>query len=150
MLRRSIVVGALLFLLMGALAPVGFAPLGGTDRACAQAGGEISGTVTSASEPGGMQDVLVHAYSPDLQHGLSTWTAPDGTYTLGGLFSGDYYVVFIAGPDYLEQWYSGKDSIDTADSVSVTEGSTTTGIDAFLEPAGKISGTVTSASEPGG
>jgi len=43
------------------------------------------------------------------------------------------------------QFYAGKDSLAAADSISVIEGSTTSGTDAHLQSLGQISGVVTDA-----
>jgi hypothetical protein len=97
------------------------------------AGGSISGTVvnTSSSPMGG---VCVSASDPGSASTVSTSvTSPDGTYTLQGLATSSYDVEFdptCGGypSDPGVQWYNGKASQATANAVSVTAGSTTTGI----------------------
>ncbi len=115
-------------------------------------GGKIAGRVTSASEPDGVFDVGVYVYDEDWDYVTNCHTDEDGYYeTRGVMPTGDYKVEFDPyGGDYLSQWYRGKDSFEVADTVSVTAGATTGGIDAILEEGGKISGRVTSASEPDG
>lgn len=74
-----------------------------------------------------------------------TTTAADGSYSLTGLDAGDYTVCFYppAPVAVLGQCYDNEDaSTGTPDTVSVTAGHNTTGINASLEPAGSISGTV--------
>ena len=67
-----------------------------------------------------------------------------GKYTINGLPSGEYTVLF-SGADYLAQYYNGKATASEATPVSVKLGATAPGVDAALEPGGKITGTVTDA-----
>ena len=46
-------------------------------------------------------------------------------------------------PSLASQWYNGQPTQATADTVTVTAGGTTSGIDATLQPFGTITGTVT-------
>ena len=66
---------------------------------------------------------------------------------MSGLAAGSYKVGFqsCGGGNYLSQFYDGKSSLATADAVSVSAGSTTSGIDAALQQGGQITGTVTDA-----
>jgi Carboxypeptidase regulatory-like domain len=109
-----------------------------------QPGGQISGTVTAAAGGGAVAGIGVCAYElpvsapPD---GPCAVTNASGEYTIVGLGSGSYEVAFIRrgfeGDNYLPQY--GRD-------VSVTAGSTTSGVDAALSPAGVVTGRVTAAS----
>ena len=76
----------------------------------------------------------------------STATASDGTYSIAGLPAGSYSVEFSTGcgnsGNYLTQWYNNETSSGSSDPVTVTAGSTTTSIDAALQPGGAIFGTV--------
>ena len=129
-------------------------------------GGAISGTVTDTSSPASpVTSVIIDVYDSSGEPVLNTFaqTAADGTYTLGGLVPGTYFVCFgtagAIGPSstgYLPQCFNGKawdgytwPSSSTATVVAVTAGATTTGINASLPVAGAISGTVTDASSPG-
>ena len=112
--------------------------------------GEISGTVTSADKPGGVAGVDVYVY--DLAHTSygSATTDSDGKYEVGKLFAGSYRVEFAPGGDYLDEWYDNQTSFASANTVTVTEGTATTDINASLEKNIAISGTVTSVPSPAG
>ena len=71
-----------------------------------------------------------------------------GKYTINGLPNGEYTVLF-SGADYLAQYYNGKATASEATPVSVKAGATASGVDAALEPGGKITGTVTDAAGKG-
>src|SRR6202035_4334540 len=72
-------------------------------------------------------------------------TAADGSFTLTGLPTGTYILYFSAS-GHLDQYYNNEGSLSSADQISVTSGSPTSGIDAELVPYGAIAGTVTDAS----
>ena len=119
-------------------------------------GGQMTGRVTDASTGAAIQNVEVDAYDSNGNFVNSTCTASDGSYTVSGLATGSYRVGFaVSGlsgfcggslQNYLPQFYNGKASLATADPVAVTAGSTSTGIDAALQPGGQITGKVTDAS----
>ena len=117
-------------------------------------GGKISGRVTSASEPGGVDGVYVNVYDLDWNYVAGAWTGVgnDGNYETSALPPGQYKVFFDPewNSEYISEWYDNKRSFEDADPVTVVVGETTTGIDAVLERPGSISGRVTSAAEPGG
>jgi 5-hydroxyisourate hydrolase-like protein (transthyretin family) len=117
----------------------------GIDAALA-AGGQITGTATDSSTHAGVANVEVDLYDSTGTLVSFTDTAADGTYTLPGIAAGSYRVGFIPADTYSPQFYNGKSSLATADTVSVTTGSTTSGIDAPLTKGGEIAGTVTNAS----
>lgn len=70
-----------------------------------------------------------------------------GRYAVRQLETGSYGVSFsgCGATQYANQWYAGKPSVATADQVAVTAGQVTDGIDASLQPARKITGTITDA-----
>ena len=114
-------------------------------NAVLEAGGAISGTVKNAHGTG-LANVQIQVF--DLN---GTWTAgvstdQNGAYTASGLSAGSYRVFFSpsAQSGYSSQWYNNKTHQASADLVSVTVPSTTSGIDAVLEQGGRISGKVTS------
>jgi protocatechuate 3,4-dioxygenase beta subunit len=72
-------------------------------------------------------------------------TEPDGSYTVSGLSSGVYTVSFSA-PGDLTQYYRDAPSARAANELALASGAALTGIDAELQLAGAISGTVTDAS----
>ena len=104
-------------------------------------GGRISGAVTDASSRVGLGEIFVCAFESISEEGACTLTAASGQYTIAGLPSGSYEVVFAPefdeqeeGPGtYITQYYNDKPSFATANLVSVTApGGTTAGIDAAL------------------
>ena len=125
-------------------------------NAALQAGGAISGTVTTTTSgtTSGISGICVDAFTSGASGGqfvASTQSAASGTYTLAGLASGSYDVSFqscgpSSGTGYVTQYYNGVATLTGATSVSVTAGSTTSGIDAVMVLGGAISGTVTDAS----
>ena len=116
--------------------------------AALQTGGQISGVVTDASTHSGIANIQVAVLGSSGNFVGSGLTASDGTYTVSGLSTGSYRVEFSAGfgSNYITQYYNGKSTLATADAVSVTAGSTTSGINAALQTGGQITGTVTDAS----
>ncbi|MCL4446338.1 MAG: carboxypeptidase regulatory-like domain-containing protein, partial [Actinobacteria bacterium] len=115
-------------------------------------GGSITGTVTNSSGTG-LSGICVGVYSSNGYDGTTT-TGTGGTYSLTGLATGTYSVEFTGGcgsaGSYLNQWYKDASSQASATAISVTAGSTTSGIDASLVvPPGSITGTVTNSSGTG-
>ena len=109
----------------------------GIDATLAPAG-HIRGTVTNASGDG-LVDISVTAYQSNGMAGwtiagLSGYTTMDGSYDLGGLPTGSYYVEFTDfwGHTYLPQDYDGAVARSLATPVAVTAGVATSGIDATL------------------
>ncbi len=97
-------------------------------------GGSISGYVYS-SEKGPLSGCNVIAYESDLyQWGTSTlafWaktetTSTDGSYKIGGLRTGDYYVVAMTECDVI--WYDNQSTPEQADLVHVDMPDETSGI----------------------
>lgn len=110
-------------------------------------GGEITGLVSSTASKAGLEGIQVCA--KDVLGG--SWscasTNSSGKYTIVGLPTGDYTVEYRPASDaYFVQYYNGKSSSSEADAVPVTDGVSTSGIDAAMVAAGQISGTVSSAS----
>ncbi|NPV60687.1 MAG: hypothetical protein HPY75_13650 [Actinobacteria bacterium] len=119
-----------------------------------EVGGKIKGRVTSASEPDGVDNVYVGVYDLNWNYVRGTWTGEgnEGNYEVVGLQPGQYKVFFDpeGSSGYISEWYDNRHSFEDAVPVTVNVGETITGIDAFLEKPGSISGRVTSASQPGG
>jgi hypothetical protein len=113
--------------------------------------GNIAGKVTNAATGGPVASLYVCAYTATTNiDGGCAYTGPNGEYKIENLAAETYKVEFDGYStyegSYLTQWYSGKSEFATANPVVVTEGNTTTGIDAaVVERGGKISGTVTDA-----
>jgi hypothetical protein len=115
--------------------------------------GQITGKVTNAATEAPLAGIEVCPLEKDGENGEEgeecTTTGPTGEYTLTGVPSGEYIVVFgspfASGLNYVTQFYDGKASPTEAQTVSVLAGATTSGIDAKLEEGGQIAGRVTSA-----
>jgi len=77
-----------------------------------------------------------------------------GEYTVNGLPTGSYKVLYTAGGEvggnYLPEYYAGKATFGEATEVAVTAPTQTSGIDVSLSAGGQISGKVTSAVSLGG
>jgi len=113
-------------------------------------GGKISGVVTNAYTHAGLEKISVYAYVPGHGGGVAD-TNSKGEYTITGLPSGAYDVqysweyseaeekeyekapAFI--PKYITQYYSNQTSAGSANTVPVSEGSTTAGIDVAMVPS---------------
>jgi Carboxypeptidase regulatory-like domain len=113
-------------------------------------GGLISGTVTRASGGAPIAGIEVCAFSIRFEsYGCATSEA-NGEYAIAGLRGGVKYDVEFTSPpkgglDYVTQYYDGKFSSKAAETVLVSTGQTTSGIDAKLEEGGFVSGRVTDA-----
>jgi 5-hydroxyisourate hydrolase-like protein (transthyretin family) len=110
-------------------------------------GGLISGTVTN---PAG-QDISgasLQIVNVNTDYYYYATTGSNGTYTLDGLPTGSYHVLFRppSGQDYLYQYYPDKSDAAAAQGVSVTTGQTTMNINASLATGATVSGQVTDAS----
>ena len=125
------------------------------------AGGWVTGTVTDSTTGAPIAGACVSVWDPTVGNyaggydaggyvGYSTCTDAAGVYRSAGLSTGSYQVVFDqwGSGSYLEQWYDGQPSADTATSVQVTLGSGTSNIDAALRVGGSIAGTVSDANGP--
>lgn len=110
-------------------------------------GGSISGTVRDADGPVAGEGVCV-ASNSRVTNGCSL-TAADGTYSVTGLATADYIVLFIdSSNSYMDVYYGGVTNQSLSTPVSVTAGSDTPNIDALLVTGGVISGTVTDSNGP--
>jgi 5-hydroxyisourate hydrolase-like protein (transthyretin family) len=121
----------------------------GIDQAL-QGGARVTGTVTDQQTHRPLAGIAVSAGSIYAAGAHQAVTAADGTYAIGGLPPGPYEVSFSA-PDgaHASQYYSGATSYQGATQVTLTTGTTTTGIDAALAPGGQVTGTVTDAATHG-
>ena len=102
-------------------------------------GGSISGLVYQGGSP--LSGCYVMAYHGSLyQWGMVTIpkgdiTSFDGSYKIGGLRTGDYYVMASTDDECHQIWYNNKPTPEDADSVSVTMPDTTLNIDFNLPTA---------------
>lgn len=113
-------------------------------------GGKITGTVTNAYTHAGLEKIGVYAYIPG-QGGREASTNTKGEYTITGLSSGAYDVEYYWEyneaeekeyekapayiPKYITQYYNGQTSQATANTVSVGEGNTTSGVNVAMVPS---------------
>ena len=114
-----------------------------TANAVLPAGGVISGVV---NDPHGKPMAGVCVFSSSPYGGLSV-TRSDGSYRLGQLFSGSYFVGFEGGcgnqHSVAPQAYRGDPTFFGPASIPVTAGQVTTGINAGMKPGAAIVGHVT-------
>ncbi|HST38925.1 MAG TPA: carboxypeptidase regulatory-like domain-containing protein, partial [Conexibacter sp.] len=109
-------------------------------------GGRVAGHVADAETGEGLGDISVYVTAED---GATAYGSSDedGDYVVNGVASGRQTVGFhpseFPHQSHRPQWYDGKSDVEQADPISVTEGQLTSGIDAALDPAGRITGTVT-------
>lgn len=103
--------------------------------------GAIAGTVFDATGAP-MPNVTVSTIDPISGLSFSSTTDVNGNYTLYNLSSGNYAVYFSSFPN-MKEYYNHKPDKLSADFVSVTAPSTTSGINATLRPTGSISGNIT-------
>jgi hypothetical protein len=116
------------------------------------AGGQITGTVTSALTmlPVAGVEVCATPLTPGIESPPCVTTEPAGEYSLSGLSSGEYAVHFSppasAEPRLAGQYYENALTEPDAKPVSVQAGGLpASGIGAALQPPGEISGKVTDA-----
>lgn len=151
-LRRVLLI--LLALLLG-LGLAFFTPFSGKKSLSAQTGaGQISGRVMQTNGAP-ISGATVKAFtSADAyyngQMSANTVSSSDGSYTLTDLPDGNYIVLFNdysdSGSNHTWAWqfYNASNKIpEFANPIAVNDSSAITGIDAYLLPAGQISGTVT-------
>jgi 5-hydroxyisourate hydrolase-like protein (transthyretin family) len=111
-------------------------------------GGRITGTVTDPAGDG-LGDVEVRVFTAaagnDWDHVTNVRTDEDGHYTVPGLATGDHRLEFRddSGNGYLTEYYDDSPTIVDADDVQVEVGATTPDIDAQLEEAAGVTGTLT-------
>jgi len=120
----------------------------GIDASLALAG-HITGTVTGPDGVTPLQDIYVRSYHWNESNSYweyvgSSYTDVDGSYDVGGFESDTYRIEFRDNSgNYLTEYYNNKSSLDLADDIAATASQTVSGIDASLESAGHITGTVT-------
>ena len=110
-------------------------------------GGSIAGIVT-LEEGGSMKDAWVSVWRRDgdrLTYLGDSSTDATGAYRVSLLPTGEYLVEFSPewGHGYIDEWYDDSPTDKTAMPVAVTDGATTSGIDAVLGKGADISGVVT-------
>jgi hypothetical protein len=119
--------------------------------------GKVSGRVTSGGAPVAEIEVCAYgAVSPFVTECQETGL--NGQYTIEHLPPGPYKVEFrplvlslckglsCQPANYITQFWSGQLTSEAANTVTVKESETTTGVNAELQPGGHIAGQITSAS----
>jgi uncharacterized repeat protein (TIGR02543 family) len=107
----------------------------------------VKGSVTNGGGAA-VENVWVKAYSAAGAYITHDYTDINGDYMIGGLSTASYRLHFdtrSASGMTAGEWYNDKDSLGTSDLVAVTQGSTTSGINAVLAAGGGISGRVTNS-----
>lgn len=114
--------------------------------AALEPGGEITGTVTSASTGLPIEGAQVCARGDGLFQ--SEWrcvsSSGGGHYTIDQLETG-VYTVEVSAAGYADEYYDEATTRQEAEVLGVLAGGVTSGIDVALLPGGAIEGTVTSA-----
>jgi hypothetical protein len=113
-----------------------------------QLAGKITGTITLVAGGSPASDVIASAWSNATGSWMivsSNGSAMDGTYEIGGLSPGNHKIKFADiydPPRYLDEWYDNVLTVDLAQDVFVTAGSTTTNINAAMGSYGSVKGNV--------
>jgi hypothetical protein len=102
------------------------------------AGGSITGVVTDANSGNGLEGAFVCALPPGFgELGACASTHAGGRYTIQGLDSGKYPVIFEA-EGYKWQYYDDVELSSQAQPVVVASGATSEAIDAALQPTADL------------
>jgi hypothetical protein len=116
------------------------------------AAASIAGTVTDGTHPLQGISVSVYRYDPTYEYyeSLSTVTTDaDGDYVVGGLVPGDYRLGFSDDDgEWGFEYWDDATSVRSAADIPVGEGEQAADMNAVLQPAGTIEGTVTSGGDP--
>ena len=109
-------------------------------------GGIINGTVTDENTGDPLRGICVRVYDASHQGLDYDFTDASGNYSVGGLQTGGYKLLFDdcqLHPTYLAEWYDDRPDFASAGLVAATEKEKTAGIDAALTLGGIVNGTVT-------
>ncbi len=115
-------------------------------------GGAIAGTVSDASSSLPIQGQSISVFTSDGRFASSGFTDSAGVYSAGSLPDGSYYARAEANSGYVPLLYDGITcspfdcELTAGDLISVTQGSSTGGIDFSQTIGGSIAGVVTDAS----
>ncbi|OGL28629.1 MAG: hypothetical protein A3G44_16850 [Candidatus Rokubacteria bacterium RIFCSPLOWO2_12_FULL_73_47] len=117
----------------------------GIDFALVAGAGGIGGRVTDGAG-NGLAGVPVSIHLATGGYVLSALTDAAGYYTTGLRLGPGFYKAQVDTNGFVQQWYSGAATFDTASAIPVSGGSVTPGVDfALAGGAARIAGTVTLA-----
>ena len=110
-------------------------------------GGSITGTLTNASTGAGISGAIVFVYGPGSVFWRSAIANGSGGYTVPGLATGNYFVLFQA-TGFTSEIYNDivcgtSCNVTSGTAVPVTLGATTPNINASLSTGGQITGRIT-------
>jgi len=112
-----------------------------------QPGAAVKGIVTSKASGEPLAGICVEVYNAGNDDQVST--GPDGSYFADQLPTRSYNVAFYGGcgnkSSYAPQFYDNQPNFAGAEPVALTQGSTTSGVDAAMLPGGTVTGQVTSS-----
>ena len=112
-------------------------------------GGTVTGTVTDATTNSPLASVLIRLYSSAGIQVANTTTNASGVYSILRVAQGSYFAVANGSTHFYELFdnlpCSASCTPTTGTPIVVTAGSTASGINFALAPAGTITGTVTAA-----
>ncbi len=113
-------------------------------------GSTFSGTITDAVTHLPLSNICVAAVPMNQANGYYSvsryCTDSLGKYTTGGVPTGSYQLDFTNYQGrYIEQWYDNQSAQSTATTLSVTQPTDKSGVDAAMQLGGNVSGTVTAA-----
>jgi hypothetical protein len=110
------------------------------------AGGRVTGAITTAATGHPIQGVLACAFDEVNEVQACAPSTANGTYAITGLPAGSYLVGFDGVEEgFAIQYYEETDMRSTAKPVALGAGQTVGAIDARMQLAGSISGTITNA-----
>jgi hypothetical protein len=109
-------------------------------------GGRISGTVVADGSGAPLAGICVNApFAASNSSLFRVTTGADGTYVIAGMAPASYKLRFedcVSPIDYATEHYDNKADFGTGNTLVVTSGVTTSGINAALAIGGSVSGTV--------
>ena len=124
----------------------------GVDASLATAAA-ISGAVTAEAGGAPVSNFCARAQELDGDFvGPFYNTDSNGEYLIKGLATGSYKVRFTScnnQHNLLAEYWNGRDTFASADTIAVTQGATTAGISPTLRTGGSITGRVTGSDAPG-
>lgn len=116
-------------------------------------GGIISGTITDSATSNPVESII-YVYDSSGNLFAYGYTDGSGNYEVGGLVTGNYFVVTDNSAGYLDELFDnipchqGNCDPTSGDSVSVVQGSTTSGINFALDRGGSFSGQINGNGNP--